>query len=111
MTKLPTQKKIDIMQAYMEGKNISWWESTSGVFTGEFGIHNIKNEEPGCSPIWNWGSVDYEIKAEPVKVQKWVNLMKDGSIAGYYFSAEEAEDCSGEWNSRVAVPVVIMEIN
>jgi len=104
MTKLPTQKKIDIMQAYMDGKNISWESGDN------FGIHNVIGEKKDCSPVWNWGSTDYEIKREPIKVQKWVNLMKDGSIAGYYFSAEEAEDYSGEWNSRVAVPVVIIEV-
>ena len=105
MNTLPTQEKIDIMQAYMEGVTIAWESGEN------FGKHNVRNEKSDCSPCWDWSNTIYTIHHDPIKIRKWVNLMKeDGIIGGYYDSKAEAIANSGSWNSVVAVPVVISEI-
>ena len=96
-----TTEKMKIMQAYLDGKSIAWNNGTAN------GIHRKIDEG---NPIWNWGQAKYEIIVEPIFMQRYVNMMKDGGICGIYRSKAAAKDNAGGWTAREAVPVQITEI-
>lgn len=50
-----TKEKIEVMQAYLDGKKIEYCPSY-GVWT-EFSNAN--------DPVWEWGNTQYRIKPEP----------------------------------------------
>lgn len=104
-----TKDKVKVMDAYLEGADIAWTKKSVASCGG---THNIRNETPTSSPVWDWGTTDYDIMRDKINRFRYVNIMKkDGGIGGYYKTQEEAEDCSGEWNSAIAIKVQIKEIN
>lgn len=63
-----TQEKIQIMQAFVEGKTIEAKDSK---------LTNSKFYAPLSSdrePLWNWESFDYRIKPDPMEIRV---LVKD----------------------------------
>ena len=95
-----TTEKMKIMQAYLDGKSIAWNNGTAN------GIHR---KIDGGNPIWNWGQANYEIVVEPISMQRYINMMKDGDIGGIYLSKTAANEHAGSWTARKAVPVCITE--
>lgn len=61
MNREETKKAIEVMQAYVDGKEIEAWER--GVFSDT------------SNPAWGWDVFDYRIKPEPLTL--WVNEYKD----------------------------------
>ena len=53
---MTTKEKIEVMQAYLDGKKIQRKSITSQNW-----LDWVSNEEPG----WDWIDVDYRIKPEP----------------------------------------------
>lgn len=109
---IPTEKKMKIMQAYLEGKDIAW--AGRGINTCE-GIHNVKDERDNLAPIWNWGDTSYEIVIPKFDETIYINtqIIDTGKshISGLYKSKGHAESCSGKWNDRVGVKVRILEVD
>lgn len=63
---MTTQDKIQIMQAFVEGKII---ETKDKSIAGALYITMGNKKEP----LWNWESFDYRIKPEPMEIQVWCN--------------------------------------
>lgn len=70
---MTTQEKIEVMQAYLDGKQIQLRYD-----------HMLIWEDllPGCEPIWNWGDRDFRVKPEPKlrpynSAEEFVEAMKE----------------------------------
>jgi len=54
-----TQEKIDIMQAYLDGKPLQLRHND--------GDWRLMEKKVGIDPTWQWGEMDYRIRPEPRK--------------------------------------------
>lgn len=60
-----TKEKIEVMQAFLDGKKVEFKD----VLDNRWHIMLVLRE-----PAWDWESVDYRIKNEPLEC--WVNTYK-----------------------------------
>ena len=63
------QDKINIMQAFVDGRAIQSRKKNEG----DWGDN--------CDPNWNWDKAEFRIKPEPKTI--WVNEYEDGSLRGH----------------------------
>lgn len=54
MNKQETKEKIKVMQAFVDGKAIQYWDSFSNKW-----VDDVEGE-----PIWNWRTSEFRIKPE-----------------------------------------------
>lgn len=52
-----TRQLIEVMQAYLDGKEIECREETGNKY-------DVRPYEPDALPSWNWFHADYRIKGE-----------------------------------------------
>lgn len=52
-----TRQLIEVMQAYIDGKEIECREETGNKY-------DVRPYKPDALPIWDWGNADYRIKGE-----------------------------------------------
>ncbi|WP_045736771.1 hypothetical protein [Xanthomonas sp. MUS 060] len=101
MNKTETQRMIEVMQAYIDGKQIE---------CGDVGSCSVWTTI--SDPLWDWGCCDYRVKQEPRVI--YVNEYSDGSIAPHdnmvsadcmciHETAEEARRGANDKVLRVAV--------
>lgn len=64
-----TKQKIEVMQAYLDGKTI---QILSNGYWGDWGLY--------YEPVWNWGTTEYRIK--PIPIEVWVNVGDNGKAVG-----------------------------
>lgn len=71
---MKTEKKIKVMQAYLDGETIEWREKDSDEWS------QFSKTSFGAGPVWDWGGQAYRIKPEPREF--WVRKVyyNDGSI-------------------------------
>jgi hypothetical protein len=85
-----TLRKIAVMQAYVDGKEI---EMTSH---GDLWVR--------CDfPTWNWSDKDYRVKPEPRAF--WVNIYDSGVLGRAYMTKEEAENGAIEGHRNKCIKV------
>ena len=89
MNKKDTEKAIQVMQAYVDGKTII-------NFCGMKGSNNP-------SPMWSWGDNAYTYTVKPEPIVRWIIEGKSRS-ADFYLTQEEYD--SGKWNIDGAVKLV-----
>ena len=91
MTREETKKCIEVMQAYVDGKEIE--------------VKNPDNEKDNWqitrNPVWSWARLNYRIKPQPMKVTEeekkilsksaifWAKHKKTGEISSYWRHAIE----------------------
>lgn len=68
-----TKKAIEVMQAYVDGKEIEVLVK-SGTTTDWTNLKNFRG-----APSWNWISNDYRVKRVPREI--WVNEYEDYGIS------------------------------
>ncbi|WP_155393941.1 hypothetical protein [Xanthomonas albilineans] len=96
MNKTETERAIEVMQAYVDGKEIE---------------HRLLQSDKGWSSwasltqnwaLWNWINQDYRVKPEPRVI--YVNeYPPPGNYGCYYESAIDAETSANPHALRVAV--------
>lgn len=88
MNKAQTERAIEVMQAYLDGKPIEY--QRNGM-SPEFWIAVNKYPEPR----WDWGMFDYRVKPDPIEFEVWYNpnplrgcrravSVKDGGDEAYW---------------------------
>ena len=73
-----TAQKIEIMQAFADGKTI------------EYKCKGHDRWGEARTPQWNWSANDFRIKPEPPR-EFWVNVYTNGLTSGLLESAARAE--------------------
>jgi len=71
-----TKEKIEIMQAFEDGKTVECRGESSGIW-GKVAVPN---------PLWNWPDCEYRIKPEPIEC--WVNVL-DADICSTVFQSQK----------------------
>jgi hypothetical protein len=71
-----TKKAIEVMQAFVDGKEI---QDRNRKFGGEWYMTVVGGGLGG--PMWSWSTTEYRVKPEPKEI--WVNEYSDGSSYGY----------------------------
>jgi hypothetical protein len=90
-----TKEKMEVMQAYLEGKTILTIPAIATHATWR-----VMEVEHGAEPAWNWYASDYRVKPEPKVI--WVNEYKsEHDIC--HGSKEGAEEDAAPSCIRVAV--------
>lgn len=81
---MTTKEKIEVMQAYLDGKQIQFREFP---LNGREKWMDLTGE-----PAWKWGTYEYRIKPEPrIPIEEWRVLYKDGSWSPSYGIARVAK--------------------
>ena len=68
MTKEETKKAIEVMQAYVDGKEIE----CRCKDRGEQWVYTVH-------PSWDWVALEYRVKPQP---REWLTWIKDGQLKG-----------------------------
>ena len=90
MTKDETKKAIEIMQAYVDGKNIQVLSDGEWLTFGGMG-----------APEWNFSERHYRVKPEPLEC--WVTVMDGNHCSTVYnkeYSAEHILPNAEHWTVR-----------
>ena len=70
---MDTKQKIEVLQAYLDGKPIQ-------IGTGSQWVDYTE----GSEPLWKWSSFNYRVKPEPMVL--YANIYKNGVLT---FNSEE----------------------
>ena len=84
MNREKTEKAIDVMQAYVDGKEVQFKRIDSRKAWEDF--------KPWSTPIWDWYCFDYRVKPEPIV--RWAALSTENEVIVLYRTKEEAERSS-----------------
>ena len=88
-----TKKAIEVMQAYVDGKEIQ--DKSIGDYAYADWL-TLQTE-----PTWDFSSVEYRVKPEPLEC--WVTVFKDSMISTAHNSKEGAlkiANCDKGWTVR-----------
>lgn len=91
-----TKEKMEVMQAFLDGKTIQTIPRVSPTGT-EWRVIAVGE---GLEPAWNWFASDYRVKPEPRVI--WVNEYASEQ-AVVHDSKEMAEEDAADYAVRVAV--------
>lgn len=106
----PTKSKIQVMQAYEDGKTIKihFHEFTK---QGIPSVTYMTKSEGCCDPVWNWSNKVYSVQAPPVEFFGYVNVSDVSNYKGstVFQTQEQAEDHTVPATTRTAVRVKVTE--
>jgi len=66
MNKADTEKAVEVMKAWLDGKTVQWKEAGLEVAWSEG--NSFPNEL-----AWDWSEKEYRIKPEPMEIEVWVD--------------------------------------
>lgn len=93
-----TKKAIEVMQAFVDGKEI------------EVRCAGYEHWSPICvDPLWNWSEFDYRIAKRKETRTGWINVYPGRGAAGVYATKENA-DFYGKDTDRIACIKIEYEV-
>ena len=98
-----TKKAIDVMQAFVDGKDIQY----RPIDASDWRVYRHTNPPARiCHVTWSWSDYDYRVKPEPITC--WITVLNDHLASTVHMDEESARACvkpdeNPEWTVRKVV--------